>query len=457
MAEDQDKQKKPDRREELARKIVEGSSLYGDHTSIDALLEASFGEWPVKGLDIVSRNPQRVLIETPFTPSGTIYAGLKERGTAMDTLGGITLSYPLRGIFVNEGVLRVNRHPMSYTLGHEAIHVLQTEQHRLSGAFIGADKSKFSLHAQENTSNTAVQKATDGQFKKGILRRLFNNKARTGPETQLHNHSIWRQRLDPTVKLDYLKQGIEVQARLHEALILGYSSWDRLPKNRDEFFFAMKSLGFRLPSTITNALDNHPDKTALKKSFPDYEGKKSEKPPYSAIYQIKHMVSKLTKAGRENFWHKAMPLLYGELIEMYGDRLGRERMGLGSNETLPLRQRYEQDIATINTPEWQDISEAQYTSCCRLDRLSGNERGKLTGALNNRGIKTALATDIESKTPLLVVSDLLSWAELKDCLFNADKIIGKPRQHEQRKHDVDLSIPKSASTKPLPKPKTPGR
>jgi len=389
MAAGQNKQdNKQDRREQLAAGIIERGI-----SSIDGLLEVSFGEWPVKGLDIITSHPQHVKIETSIDP---VHG---QKGiNLMSKRHGLAYAYPHRKIFINDKLLTRNYLPLFPTLGHEAIHILQTEQHRLSGDIIGASQDKTPLRAQDNLSDWVIREATNGQFKQGILSRIFNNSAH----------------------IDYCKQGIEIQARLHETLTMGYASWGRMPQNKMEFFLAMESLGFKLPKTIKCAITHHPERKKLKKTF--HIGKKHQW-AYSlqpAVHETKLVISNLTKQGRENFWLHAMPRLYGELIEMYGDKLGRKRLGLGPNETLRLHRRYEQNIATIAAHQWHSAKNnaGDRFVCLRIDTLEDDQKAKLVQSLHDRRINIALKRSTTSKAVFMVTTDQSSTAELTDCLEN---------------------------------------
>lgn len=397
-----------DKREQFAAQL-----LMCGHASVDELLHASFGEWPPKGLDIVHENPQRVNLTTSLTHFHQQSRDQKQppwhkKLYEWMSVNGYAYVCHTRAIFINKGLLSVFGGNTVSTLGHETTHILQGDHFWRARDIMGKDGISARLPMQDTISNIAVDEAIKGEFKQGFLCRIFNKIAdQTG------------------AGLTYYKQGIEVQARLHEALVAGYPAWDRMPQNRDEFFFAMKSVGFNLPDTIKRTMESHPDKAELEKAFPRTKSRFS--PSYSFVSDIKYLESNLTEQGKKNFWHTAMPRLYADLIEMYGDKLGRERMGLGLNDTHLLRERHKKDIAIISSAGWQyskDDTVGTY-AYIRLDSLPDDRKDNLLKALDNQYIGTSTGQNAPPAGPTwLFVSGDYAMQRLKTCLDQA-----APQEH----------------------------
>ncbi len=53
-----------------------------------------------------------------------------------------------------------------------------------------------------------------------------------------------------------------------------------------------------------------------------------------AAKEICGVQPQITDEMKLTFWNEVLPQVYGDLLEMYGDKEGRSRMGLGVNESL---------------------------------------------------------------------------------------------------------------------------
>jgi len=388
-----------DKRIQRADQLVERKSA-----SVDELLEMSFGEWPPRGLDIVHKNPQIVALTTSAHDfwcqvNGKRPSGQRVTSDKKGTWGKASL-YGARVIFFNKQLLDECPSEKALVLGHETTHTLQGDHFCRVRDIMGRAGVETYGRIGDTISNRVVGEAA--KFRKGTLGKIFYK----GTKYQYN--------------MDHYAPGVEVQARLHEALIAGYPTWDHLPQNRDEFFFAMKSVGLALPDTLKLAMENHPDKGKLMKAF--RHAKDSSLPDYSFLRGIEIIYQHLTKQGKEDFWHKAMPRLYADLIEMYGDRWGRERLELGQNETHLMRARHEQDVAIIAAQSWQFGRTRGGKDCAYtlLDNHILHDRDeKLINAFSNQFIAASVKAEINSRIAWLVVKNDQSVEQLKFCLNQA--------------------------------------
>jgi hypothetical protein len=152
---------------------------------------------------------------------------------------------------------------------------------------------------------------------------------------QLHLSAHFNEaaKVSDTKYLDYISEGIEVQARIHQIVIDGYPRWGKVPTNSDEFFAAMKNAGIKLPPEIESRLANLPANSSAR-AFLACETGKCPKVP-----DIQEINDSLSEAGRSIFWNKTMPALYADLITMYGDTQGGQRLGLGSDIKAAVEQK----------------------------------------------------------------------------------------------------------------------
>ena len=366
-----------DNREKLANQL-----LMRGHASVDELLHASFGEWPPKGLDIVHENAQRVNLTTSLHrfhsmgPDGKQPPWYK-RLFEFIRVGGYARIAGGRDIYVNK--------PMALlggtigTIGHEMAHILQGDHSYRARDIMGKDALAVVLPKQDALSNIIINEAMTEAFQPGFMRRIMNAVTNvTG------------------LGIDYLKSGIEIQARLQEALIEGYPKWERMPQNNTDFFFAMRSLGFKLTPDLTKVMDIHPDREELEKAFPKSKSIFSMKSQF--VSDIEEVQANLTPEGKKHFWNHIMPRLYADLIEMYGDRHGRERMGMGPNETHAYRTSHENDLKTLGGQPWSyaHTEQAGHYAYVRLDTLANGDEERLLKALDNQYIGVTFS---DSKKP----------------------------------------------------------
>jgi hypothetical protein len=390
-----------DKRERLANQL-----LMRGHASIDELLYASFGEWPPRGLDIVHENPRRVNLTTSLSHFHSTGNHKKQppwhkKLYEYMTIGGYARLGGERNIFVNRpisllcGALSV--------LGHEAAHILQGDHYWRARDIMGKDALSVIYPQEDVVSNITVRRTTDTEFKPGLLRRVFN---------AVSNAS--------GLGINYLKEGVEIQARLHECLIAGYAHWEKMPQNNTEFLFAMKSVGFRLTPDLRKVMDAHPDREELESAFPRTKSRFSL--GYDFVHDIQVVQANLTQKGQKDFWNYTMPRLYADLIEMYGDKHGRERMGLGPNETHAFRSRHENDLKSIAAQKWQYSrgETAGNYAYVHLDRLPPEEEARLLASLDNQYIGTQTRSDTPpARNRRLFVSGELNMKRLEHCLVQA--------------------------------------
>jgi hypothetical protein len=127
---------------------------------------------------------------------------------------------------------------------------------------------------------------------------------------------------------NYFSQEVEMQARLHEVMATGYAAWQKMPASKMELWAAMHNLGLETPSSIKKQLKKSPEG---KKALKDFKCTRSIKDMLSQDINELNYVYKFAslKERKEYLWEQSYPAMYGNLLELYGDSLGRERMGLG--------------------------------------------------------------------------------------------------------------------------------
>ncbi|MBI2233561.1 MAG: hypothetical protein HYU57_00865 [Micavibrio aeruginosavorus] len=125
----------------------------------------------------------------------------------------------------------------------------------------------------------------------------------------------------------YLSQDCEVQARMHEIMSAGYAAWNKMPETPTAFYAAMANCGAKLPDSVLRQLETPEGRRALR----DFAV------PPALRRKIAHTVRDINRVydyaalpqAQEKLWRLAMPALYGDMLELYGDTRGWARMGLG--------------------------------------------------------------------------------------------------------------------------------
>jgi hypothetical protein len=256
-----------DPREKLAKQLLKRG-----HASIKEILTLSFGEWPPCGLDIdpAVTHDRQIILEKYIAPLGDHgYTSAAGDKISINTI------YPV----------------IVPTLGHEGIHCLQIDS---------AGKHR--------------------QRQKGIASKLIVDKLKTY-DRRFHKNSLRHTFPDDN---SYFKKGDEIQAYFHVALMAGYRQWGKMPQDQAGLWQALVSLGLKPPADIKAYLEALPPDAPSRAFVKPVDGGRSGR-------NFMTIDSSLSDAGRKFFWRETLPALYGDLIEMYGDRHGRERFGLDAN------------------------------------------------------------------------------------------------------------------------------
>lgn len=282
-------------------------------TTAAELLEADFGTSHPAGLDIRHKPDMPVHVKSmldqlwarPLEIRNTLYElkstngyfhPLEPENVYLNPFKGFKPWYPSFEDLVSQG----------NTLMHETIHRLQNEE-RQGGWLSSIDDLHMRSVKELDPAVTFADKA----------RRL---------KTEFNRSSMDRR----TGISRYLMQEIEMQARLHSILAAGYISWQKMPVTKIELWAALHNLGVKTPSQIIEALRSTPEgKSALEKFKVGMPVKRSVTKyisEFNDVYKYAGMPQNQLK-----LWDMAFPAMYGNLLELYGDGPGRERMGLGLN------------------------------------------------------------------------------------------------------------------------------
>ncbi len=314
--------------------------LKNGHASVKDILALSFGVWPPKGLDInpAVTHAQQIIFKSfsrenmsgskkkhGFWPRFKQIL-LKPLNIVSDALGtaGMATMKRERVIFINKFMCTfmprlAARSSLASTLSHEALHSLQGDNYFRAKEVYGEQGAAQIWKSQSDTTAYLIMddlKDYDGRFNRNFLRKAF--------------HMVSR-KVSIRPGLKYLKDGDETQAFFYQALLAGYKKWGKLPQDTDELWQALISFGLKPPADVKSHIDDLPaDAPARVFAKRIHAGE--------AASNLKAIDRSLSDAGRTYLWTKTLPSLYADLIEMFGDRKGRERFGLGTNVKGQIQQ-----------------------------------------------------------------------------------------------------------------------
>lgn len=267
--------------------------------SLAEIMEASFGEWPPKGLDIAPDHLSRHRVTLHETSDP-------------DALGWVPGNRSDK-MYLSSRFHETNEAPASFAvsylytiMGHEGTHILQ-HLHRQHGWVAPCATLMQGLLQYD-------RKHHDAAAHERALRRI--QRARTAVAGYFGFDSNTLE--DAQEKLNYYQQGNEMQARLHETMVAGYGTWGRLPATYDELAQALVSFGFKPTEDVKKRLAE-PGVRERVETFRIHRRRSKASDEMKVVYDA------LSANGRQLFWASTLPALYADLIEMYGDRQGWKR------------------------------------------------------------------------------------------------------------------------------------
>src|SRR6185369_13712357 len=228
------------------------------HATVDEILTASFGEWPPKGLDIVGKNDQQVLLTPMRHYTDQDHSPLSALLNSSGLVWGIATVAGERTIGINRLMTHTipslfGRSVQTGRLGHEVVHVIQGDHYYRAQDTFGEEAAKRIWEQQNDlTSNTIVNDLSAHSI--GVLGKALLAVKTLGTA-------------------GYNQRGAEIQAFLHQILMQGYPSWGRLPQNKEELWTALIDVGFKPPPEILSQLEASPTIAATREIFSKNVGK----------------------------------------------------------------------------------------------------------------------------------------------------------------------------------------
>lgn len=269
----------------------------------------------------------------------------------------------------------MGEHEQSLTrvITHEHTHRLQGEDRQ-----IGWDNAMDGMNTAFLTMSRSSDNLWDGA--KNLCRVFAHAVMDIGP--------TYKSGKEMNIK-NYLSQECEIQARMDEVMMEGYASWQKMPTTRLELWAALESAGMDLPRSVRRELRSEEGRQA-RRDF-RMSGKAQE--------NVADDVKQLSQAAglaiftedKDKFWHEAVPRIYGNLIELYGDTEGRARMGLGTNpiaakQILRTVAYSEDEITVADAAHMVDALPPEHADGVLKSLLRSRASGENVGANTDRVI-----------------------------------------------------------------------
>jgi hypothetical protein len=133
----------------------------------------------------------------------------------------------------------------------------------------------------------------------------------------------------------YLSNECELQARLFTIVSNAYIQHGRMPLNKYELWACLASQGMTPPDEILAMARKNPECAKAFSLFPkseEYVKNYSDRMSAGQLDEVQEGIE--DSANKVKLWTHAYPFLYGDMLEIMGDRLGQKRMGGSHNVQL---------------------------------------------------------------------------------------------------------------------------
>lgn len=238
-----------------------------------------------------------------------------------NSFAGVLVAYPLlafslisstRGAFISS-ILNMPFRSFSELVGHEHIHILQKNRPVNADVF----SHEYNVLDGDLADLTMSKLDSFGELISGI---------------------------DSFIALQiprYLRADAEVQARLHTIMVQNCKSWNQLPQDKPSLFLALDEAGVSIPRSMKIALDLLNKKSEyknfkIKKTLTSLFNRQVRRISNPAVTEMNSIINGLIQEDAKiTFWTETLPFLYGNWLEMIGDKDGLKKMGINK----PIKQK----------------------------------------------------------------------------------------------------------------------
>ncbi|HPF78078.1 MAG TPA: hypothetical protein PLF01_02190 [Alphaproteobacteria bacterium] len=291
----------------------------GHANSLD-ILKADFVHWPPNGIDVVHAPDIDVNFRSIFSTS----EGWKRLIPSFNSLMITTSLF--------------KSHPIAATLFWA---ISTTARVAELGGFIDPARSNTTIFLNDFYRLFTF---TQGgrRFLSQIITHEFKHIVQARDKQESLSSSLDNNRLGiasyledkPDEHVKYLSEECELQARLHTMMVGLYHQFEKLPSNRDEFYAALASQGINVPETFLSIAERTSQGREALSFYQRDDALFARYADTSAVKDLNKVFDALTPERKIKFWSRVMPFIYGDMLELYGDRLGHKRMGHSHNIQL---------------------------------------------------------------------------------------------------------------------------
>lgn len=346
---------RPSRSRERARAI---NAMYKHgRANSQTILTADFGgDWPPRGLDISTAPDTNVFfwhfIDNP-AECGYVLNTERENRIYINRLYDLVLAFNAAAACTAD------------TISHENIHILQKSMiwRGISDCF--------------------------GQYARHGIRQML------------------RSGLGPLSAYDAAED--EIQARMHEIVAHHYRERGTIPLNRDEILALLEAEGVDIHPDCTRFLLADPDGCeAMIKFHPPSYRKGIFKP--DPVRHINRAIAAIAPDHRYRFSADILPGIYGNLLELYGDREGSRRIGHARNVILDDLFFLQANATRMDTTKMAHIIAAMPPAqaadlCLDLPRMAAGEgRRKISRVAAAQSIR--MIVDIHGRRDICGVEEI---------------------------------------------------
>lgn len=383
--------------------------------TVQECIEADFGKDGPKGLDIDPWQKQTItfkddgsFLRNLFTSKITKTDTQKPAGyvnfNSMDEIyinPFITGEFALRVAAIKNRLARTLDIPDTSTYSHEFAHILQH----------GVNNTGWDTETGQNKIGQNIHIAN---MQKPWFERMMERYKRWSLDR--HNPKEYK-------VATYYTSSNEIQARMHELLVHGHTQWQKMPQNKVELWAALHNFGITMPPKIQQALHQTQEGQEALQEYRILPG--ITQLAANTTWSFNRISSFIMNPDIEGgVFENLYPFLYGQLIEMYGDTLGRERMGFAANPRPA--------IEVIDILQNTNMSPAPEL----IEVLAAQIPPSQAGAFINKTIHNHLTDN----TTMEVIKALVAREDVRKALFEPDTLIFKPYTDTDNRPPLHTSV-----------------
>ena len=305
------------------------------HTTLHELIDADFVQHP-KELDIVRGPDVPVKIKSIFSTGFGWKKILPEFSNVF-----IIMALPLYMKILYGGYLASETYKKLKTLGgftqpHKSPNVIFINDYlRL---FTRSQKGRRIMHHTAMHERKHVVQARDA--------KISLSSALTGTRIPMDSYVYFPEDDDKAKLLKYLVHEAEVQARLTTVILGAYHQFERVPLNKLELIACLQSQGLIIPEGVLKKFERKTGWEQARSKFVLDQDWYDRYADQMAIRQLNSVVVHLKSEVSYEFFNVVLPFIYGDIIELWEDRLGQKRMGLSHN--IQLREMFYRAVHDTN-------------------------------------------------------------------------------------------------------------